>query len=186
MNQPDIEPNHRVLKAILFADVAGYSRMLQDDEVQTQRSVTELVTLFEAKCREFGGEVQELRGDGIFALFESAVNSVRFAHSTQERVAEFNAQLPEERKIRFRIGIHLGDVLKDNKLHFGDNINIAARLESQTKAHGCDLIVSVDTLEAENLPYDPTSVLEFDVRGRNQGVRACRLQANQLTMTPGA
>ena len=128
--------NKRELKSILFADVAGYTRLMQDDEEATHLAVTELVDLFATGCKEFDGEILQVRGDGIFALFASAVNSVRFASKTQDIVEEYNKNFEDDRKIRFRIGIHLGDVVKDVRFHFGDSVNIAARIEGLADTGG--------------------------------------------------
>jgi TolB-like protein/class 3 adenylate cyclase len=135
------DPRH--LKAIVFADVSGYTRLMQDDEIATQRAVAELIALFEEGCREFDGQVQEIRGDGLFALFNSAVNSVFFANDMQEQVDALNQKYPDDRKIRFRIGIHLGDVLWDNKFHYGENVNIAARIEGLAEPGGICITSSV-------------------------------------------
>ncbi len=135
--------NSRQLRSIVFADVAGYTRLMQEDEVATQRGVAELITLFEAACEEFGGKVLEIRGDGIFALFKSAVNSVFFASTIQERISSQNEKYTRDRKIRFRIGIHLGDVLRDKKFHFGDSVNIAARIEGLAEPGGICISNSV-------------------------------------------
>jgi adenylate cyclase len=129
MTDIDQDQGQRELKAIVFADMVGYSRLMQEDEIATQRGVSDAIALFESGCSEFGGTVQQIRGDGIFALFKSAANSVSFANATQARIEEYNEQYSDERKIRFRIGIHLGDVLGDNKFHYGDSVNIAARIE---------------------------------------------------------
>jgi TolB-like protein/lipopolysaccharide biosynthesis regulator YciM len=127
---------HRQLKSIVFADVHGYTRMMQQDEIATQRGVSESIALFEEACKDFGGKVLEVRGDGLFALFESAVNSVRFASAAQDRIDAFNENYPDDRKIRFRIGIHLGDVLQDEKHYYGDSINIASRIEGLAEPGG--------------------------------------------------
>ncbi|MDX1486647.1 MAG: adenylate/guanylate cyclase domain-containing protein [Acidiferrobacterales bacterium] len=121
--------NRRELKAILFADVVGYTRLMQDDVEATHRGISELTDLFARGCNLFDGEILDIRGDGIFAVFSSAVNSVRFASNIQDSVEEYNKDFPEHRQIRFRIGIHLGDVLYDDKHHYGDAVNIAARIE---------------------------------------------------------
>lgn len=128
--------NTRELKSILFADVAGYTRLMQDDEEATHKGIKELVDLFSRGCEEFGGEILEIRGDGIFAVFASAVNSVRFADKIQGAVEAHNAKYEEGRKIRFRIGIHLGDVVHDDRFHFGDSVNIAARIEGLAETGG--------------------------------------------------
>ncbi|TNF88208.1 MAG: tetratricopeptide repeat protein [Gammaproteobacteria bacterium] len=121
--------SRRELKAILFADVVGYTRLMQDDEEATHKAIRELTDLFARGCDEFDGEILDIRGDGFFAIFSSAVNSVRFANKTQESAAQYSKEFPGHRKIRFRIGIHLGDVLHDTRHHFGDAVNIAARIE---------------------------------------------------------
>lgn len=133
----------RELKAIVFADVVGYSRLMQEDEMATQKGITESVAMFEAACKEFEGKVLDVRGDGIFALFKSAVNSVRFASVMQKRMDARNDAYEENRKIRFRIGIHLGDVLKDDRLHYGDSVNIAARIEGLADPGGICISSSV-------------------------------------------
>ena len=121
--------HRRELKAILFADVVGYTRLMQDDEVATQKGISELTDMLTRGCDEFDGEILEIRGDGFFAIFSSAVNSVRFASKTRDSVEKYNDDFPEHRKMRFRIGIHLGDVLRDARHHFGDAVNIASRIE---------------------------------------------------------
>jgi len=137
------DKDQRELKAIIFADVVGYTSLMHEDEVTTQEGITELLALFEKGCEEFGGEVLEVRGDGIFALFKSSVNSVLFANKTQNRIASRNQKFPEERQIRFRIGIHLGDVLKDDKFHYGDSVNIASRIEGLAEPGGVCISSSV-------------------------------------------
>ena len=116
---------------------------MQEDEVGTQQGITELIALFEKGCKEYEGEVLEVRGDGIFALFKSAVNSVLFASKTQDRVASHNQKYSDDRKIHFRIGIHLGDVLRDDKFHYGDSVNIAARIEGLADPGGVCISSSV-------------------------------------------
>ena len=78
--------NRRELKAILFADVVGYARLMQEDEEVTHRAIGDLTELFARGCEEFDGEILEIRGDGFFATFTSAVNCVRFASKTQDRI----------------------------------------------------------------------------------------------------
>jgi len=135
--------NRRELKAILFADVVGYTRLMQDDEEATHKGISELTDLFARGCNEFDGEILDIRGDGIFAIFTSVVNSVRFASKTQDSVEEYNKDYPEHRKMRFRIGIHLGDVLHNAKHHFGDAVNIASRIEGLCDTGGVYISSSV-------------------------------------------
>lgn len=129
-------PSRRQLKSILFADVSGYTRLMHDDEEATHQGITELVELFANGCEEFDGEILEVRGDGIFSVFSSAADSVRFADKVQDEVEVHNQKYEEDRKIRFRIGIHLGDVARDEKFHYGDSVNIAARIEGLADTGG--------------------------------------------------
>ncbi len=135
--------SRRELRSILFADVVGYTRLMHDDEEATHAGIVELVELFAKGCGEFDGEILEIRGDGIFALFASAVNSVRFAEKIQETVGEYNNKIEEKRKILFRIGIHLGDVIRDKGVHYGDSVNIAARIEGLAEPGGVCISSSV-------------------------------------------
>jgi TolB-like protein/lipopolysaccharide biosynthesis regulator YciM len=135
--------HRRELKAILFADVVGYTRLMQDDEVATQKGISKLTELLTRGCDEFDGEILEIRGDGFFAIFSSAVNSVRFASKTRDSVEKYNDDFPEHRKMRFRIGIHLGDVLRDARHHFGDAVNIASRIEGLCDPGGVYISSSV-------------------------------------------
>lgn len=136
--------NRRELKAIMFADVAGYTRLMQDDEEATHKGISELTDLFAKGCDEFEGEILDIRGDGIFAIFTSAVNSVRFASQTQDKVEAYNQDYPEHRQIRFRIGIHLGDIMHDaRQRYYGDAVNIAARIESLCDIGGVYITSSV-------------------------------------------
>ena len=128
--------NRRELKSILFADVAGYTRLMHEDEEATHERISGFVRMFEKECGEFGGEILEVRGDGVFAVFSSAADSVRFADKIQDAVEAHNQKYAEDRKIRFRIGIHLGDVVRDEKFHYGDSVNIAARIEGLADTGG--------------------------------------------------
>jgi adenylate cyclase len=144
--------HRRELKAILFADVVGYTRLMQDDEVATQKGISKLTGLLTRGCDEFDGEILEIRGDGFFAIFSSAVNSVRFASKTRDSVEKYNDDFPEHRKMQFRIGIHLGDVLRDASHHFGDAVNIASRIESLCDPGGVFISNSVHE-QVKNTKY---------------------------------
>lgn len=120
----------RRLGAVVFADVAGYTRLMGENEDVTYRALKELLVQLEASCQELEGQIIEVRGDGVLALFDSATNAVRFAVETQTAVEHQTAPLPEDKKIRFRIGVHLGEILTDRRGIHGDSVNIAARLES--------------------------------------------------------
>jgi len=120
----------RRLGAVLFADIANYSRLMGEDEIGTVLTVkTRFEILHEASARHHG-DILQVRGDGAFLLFDSAVDAVTFALEIQKRMDEANAGMDPERAIRFRIGINLGEILFDRDAVSGDSINIAARIEA--------------------------------------------------------
>jgi TolB-like protein/class 3 adenylate cyclase/tetratricopeptide (TPR) repeat protein len=127
----------RRLTAILAADVAGYSKLTSIDEEGTHLQLKEhLRVLVDPKISEHRGHVVKKTGDGILAEFSSAVDAVRCALDVQLGMAERNAGLPRERRIEFRIGINVGDVIIDDGDIFGDGVNVAARLEGIAEPGG--------------------------------------------------
>jgi class 3 adenylate cyclase/TolB-like protein len=120
----------RRLTAILAADVAGYSRLTGLDEEGTHVQLQDhLCTLVDPKIAEHGGRVVKNTGDGLLAEFSSVVEAVRCALDVQRGMAERNAEVPDEKRIEFRIGINVGDIIIDRGDIFGDGVNVAARLE---------------------------------------------------------
>jgi len=125
-----------ILWAILAADIAGYSRLMGEDEDATvealkghQKEVLPLVATY-------GGRVIDTAGDGILAEFPSVIAAVECATEIQLRMAHRNADVPESRRMQFRIGINLGDVIHDGDKIYGDGINVAARLEGIAEPGG--------------------------------------------------
>jgi TolB-like protein/class 3 adenylate cyclase len=127
----------RRLSAILAADVAGYSRLMHDDEEATHAKLTALLTdaVFPV-IAEHGGRIVKNTGDGFLAEFPSAVEAVRAAMLFQTRVYELTIGDAEDRRLRFRVGINIGDVIVEPHDIFGDGVNIAARLESIAEPGG--------------------------------------------------
>src|SRR6267142_5734818 len=120
----------RRLTAILAADVAGYSRLMGADEEGThERLKAHLVELVDPKIREHHGRIVKTTGDGLLAEFASVVDAVRCAGEIQGAMADRDRDLAEERRLRLRIGVNLGDVIADGGDIYGDGVNIAARLE---------------------------------------------------------
>jgi class 3 adenylate cyclase len=124
----------RRLAAILAADVAGYSRLMGQDEAGTlARHRTHRRELIDPKITEHKGRIVKTTGDGLLVEFPSVVEGVTCAVAVQREMAERNASVPEEQKIKFRVGINLGDVIvKEGDIH-GDGVNVAARLEALTE-----------------------------------------------------
>jgi len=120
----------RRLTAILAADVAGYSRLIGDDEEGTlARLKQHRRELVDAKIAEHSGRIVKTTGDGMLIEFASAVDAARCAIAVQVGMAERNADLPQNKRIEFRIGLHVGDIVIEDDDIFGDGVNIAARLE---------------------------------------------------------
>jgi TolB-like protein/class 3 adenylate cyclase len=119
----------RRLGAVLFADIANYSRMMGEDEVGTLFAVkARLQVIYEASARHHG-DVLQVRGDGAFLLFDSAIEAVACALEIQRLMARENAKVELDRAVLFRIGINLGEILLDKEGVSGDSVNIAARIE---------------------------------------------------------
>src|SRR6266542_424531 len=130
MATPGQDPIERRLAAILAADVAGYSRLTGLDEEGTHARLQDhLRSLVDPKIAEHRGRVIKNTGDGLLAEFSSVVDAVRCALDVQRGMAQRNKDVPQERRIEFRIGINVGDVMIDRGDVFGDSVNVAARLE---------------------------------------------------------
>src|SRR5712671_2334688 len=127
----------RRLAAILAADVAGYSRLMGADEEGTLAALKELRREFaDPKIKEHRGRIVKTTGDGLLVEFASVVDAMRCAVEVQHEMTERNAGVPEERRIQFRIGINLGDIIKDGRDIYGDGVNVAARLEALAEPGG--------------------------------------------------
>jgi TolB-like protein/class 3 adenylate cyclase len=127
----------RRLTAILAADVAGYSRLTGMDEEGTHVQLKEhLHALVDPKISEHRGRVVKNTGDGLLAEFSSAVDAVRCAVDVQRGMSERNAKVPQDKRIEFRVGINVGDIIIDEGDIFGDGVNIAARLEGLAEPGG--------------------------------------------------
>src|SRR6516164_5575360 len=124
-------PPVRRLAAILAADVAGYSRLMGADEEGThQRLKGHLGELVNPNIAEHRGRIVKNTGDGFLVEFASVVDAVRCAIEVQRGMAERNADTPPDKRIEFRVGINLGDVIVEGDDIFGDGVNVAARLEA--------------------------------------------------------
>ncbi|NGO55564.1 LuxR C-terminal-related transcriptional regulator [Allomesorhizobium camelthorni] len=134
----------RRLAAIMAADVVGYSRLMGADEAATLAALkAHRKELVDAKIAEHQGRIVKLIGDGMLVEFTSVVNAVACAAEIQRKMRERNADVPEERRIEFRIGINLGDIILDEDDIYGDGVNVAARLESIAKPGGISISASV-------------------------------------------
>ncbi|RWP09744.1 MAG: adenylate/guanylate cyclase domain-containing protein [Mesorhizobium sp.] len=127
----------RKLAAILAADVAGYSGLMERDEEGTHERLQLLLRdVVRPEVETHRGRIVKTTGDGLLAEFASAIEAVRCAVGLQQAMAERNVTLPEDRRLTFRIGVNLGDIMSENGDVFGDGVNIAARLEGLAEAGG--------------------------------------------------
>jgi adenylate cyclase len=149
----------RKLAAILSADVKGYSRLMGEDEVATVRTLETYRRMIASLIDQFRGRVVDSPGDNILAEFASVVDAVEAAVEIQKELRKRNAPLPENRKMEFRIGINLGDVIEEGERIYGDGVNVASRLEGL--ADGGGICISGSAYEQ----VENKVALEFDYLG---------------------
>jgi adenylate cyclase len=125
-----LQPVERKLSAILSADIAGYSRHMEEDEEGTHRALRSHREVVDAIVAFHRGRIFSEAGDGFVAEFSSAVEALRCAEEIQEAIAARNIAVPEPQRMRFRIGVNLGDVMVEGDNLFGDGVNVAARLQA--------------------------------------------------------
>ena len=179
----------RKLVAILSADVQGYSRLMGDDEVATVRTITEYRQVVAAGVTRHGGRVVDAPGDNVLAEFASVVDAVQAAVEIQRDLKARNGELPPSRRMQFRIGINLGDVIVEGERLYGDGVNIAARLESLAEGGGVNLSgTAFDQVEGK-LPFAYDFLGEQTVKNIARPVRVYRLRletARPVVKTPTA
>jgi len=119
----------RKLRAILSADVKGYSLLMTNDETFTIRTLKEYRSIMSERIKQHSGRVVDAPGDNLLAEFSSAVNAVQCSVEIQNALKEKNAELPDDKRLEFRIGVNIGDVVQDGDSLYGEGVNIAARIE---------------------------------------------------------
>jgi adenylate cyclase len=182
-------PPVRRLTAILAADVAGYSRLMGADEEGTHaRLQAHLRELIEPKISQHRGSTVKNTGDGLLAEFASVVDAVRCAVEIQRGMADREPEVPEERLIRFRIGINLGDVIAEEHDIFGDGVNVAARLEALAEPGGICVSRVVRDQVRDRLDYTFEDMGEQQVKNIARPVRvyALRPEARSAIAVSGA
>jgi len=179
----------RRLAAILATDVVGYSRLIRADEEGTIGALQALrADLIDPILGEHHGRIVKLMGDGMLAEFSSVVDAVRAAVESQRAVAERNASLPEEKRIVFRAGINLGDVIVDGNDIQGDGVNVAARLEGLAQPGGICISGSVYEQVRDRLDLSFEDLGEREVKNIARPIRvwqwtlAASAAANRATL----
>jgi adenylate cyclase len=179
------QPVERRLAAILAADVAGYSRLMEADEEGTlARLRAHRRGLIDPKIREHRGRIVKTTGDGALVEFASVVDAVRCAAEIQRGMLDREAETAEDRRIRFRIGVNLGDIIVEEGDIFGDGVNIAARLEALAEPGGICVSQVVRDQVGDRLPYAFDDLGEQSVKNIARPVRTYALGPEAIAALP--
>ena len=166
----------RKLAAILYADVADYTRLTGEDEDATHRRLSEYLDLVSNSIGHHQGKVVHYAGDAVLADFSTVTNALECATSIQNDLSNRNQDLPDERKIQFRIGINLGEVIVDRNDIYGNDVNVAARLESLADAGGICISDAVRTAIGNKLPIAYEFMGEQLVKNIKDSIRAYQVR----------
>jgi adenylate cyclase len=170
----------RRLAAILAADVAGYSRLMSQDEGGTLQSMTSHRKIMDRLIAEHGGRIANTAGDSVLAEFPSAVDAVQCAVGVQAALAQANQGIPDNRRVQFRIGVHVGDVMIRGGDLLGDSVNVAARLESLAEPGSVYISAATHTYvrRAPSISFDDLGPQE--VKNIDEPVYVYRVRASAL------
>ena len=178
------EQAQRKLTAIFIADVAGYSRMMREDEMATVNTLSAYREVMTNLIRQHRGRIVDTAGDNILAEFSSVVDAMQSAVSIQKELKARNAELQEHRRMQFRIGINIGDVIQEGERIYGDGVNIAARLETLADPGGiCISRMAYDQIESK-LPLGYEYLGEQIVKNISKPLHAYRVIIEPETKTP--
>jgi len=166
----------RKLTAILSADVVGYSRLMGDDEEATVRTLNKYKQIIFDLIERHNGRLVDSPGDNVLAEFVSVVDAIRCGVQIQEDLEENNEGLPPNRKMEFRIGINVGDVIQDGERIYGDGVNVAARIESLADPGGICLSRTAYDQVKRKLKYEYEYLGEYEVKNIDEPVRVYRVQ----------
>jgi adenylate cyclase len=169
------------LVAVLYADVAGYSRLTGDDEIATHHSLRESLDLLSESITQHGGDVVHYAGDAILAKFDTASKALTSAVDIQREIRAKNQGVAKDRVLNFRIGINIGEVILDRDDIYGDGVNIAARLEALADPGGICVSRAVYDSVGSRLPYRFEDMGEKKVKNINQPVRCYRVDCDSTS-----
>ena len=164
----------RRLAAIFYADVAGYSRLTGEDEDTTHRTLSEYLDLISSTIESQRGQVMHYAGDAVLAKFDAVVDAMSAAVAIQNELQTRDQDLPDDRKVQFRIGVNLGDVIEDRGDIYGDGVNVAARLESLAEPGGVCISEAVRTAVGKKFDLDYEDIGEQEVKNIADPVKAYR------------
>jgi class 3 adenylate cyclase/TolB-like protein/lipoprotein NlpI len=172
MTAPEVK---RKLTAILSADVEGYSRLMEEDEAATVKTLTAYRETITSLIHHHRGRVVDSPGDNLLAEFASVVDAVQCAVEIQELLKAKNAELPENRRMQFRIGINLGDVIEEGARIYGDGVNIASRIEALADPGGICISMSVYNQIKKKLVLDYEDLGEHSAKNISEPIRVYRV-----------
>ena len=165
----------RKLVAVLSADVKGYSRLMSMDEEATVRMLSSCKQAMGDLIGQYGGRVVDAPGDNLLAEFSSVVDAVQCAVEIQKELKERNAGVPEDRRMEFRIGVNLGDVVEEGEKIFGDGVNIVARVEGLAEPGGVCISGTAYDQVKNRLPFGFKPLGEQVVKNIAEPVRVYRV-----------
>jgi adenylate cyclase len=165
----------RKLVAILYADVAGYSRLTGEDEDATHRTLTEYLDLISTSIESHHGKVMHYAGDAVLAKFDAVVNAISAAIAIQNELRIRNETVPDDSKIQFRIGVNSGDVIEDRGDIYGDGVNVAARLEGLANPGGICVSDAVRSAIGKKFDLRFDDIGEQVVKNISEPVRSYRI-----------
>jgi adenylate cyclase len=174
----------RKLTAIFSADVEGYSRLMSDDEVATVNMLKEYREVMAGLIAQHSGRVVDSPGDNLLAEFASVMDAVECAAEVQREFRKRNVEVPEDRRMKFRIGVNLGDVIVEGEQIYGDGVNIAARIESLAEAGGICISGSAHEQIENKLAFGYEFLGEQSVKNIAKPVRVYRLLLEQEEGAP--
>src|SRR5712664_2416386 len=178
-------PSTRRLAAILAADVGGYSRLMgAGGEGPHERLKAHLRQLIDPKIKEHRGHIVKTTGDGLLVEFASVVDAVRCAAEVQRGMIDREPEVLDERRIRLRIGVNLGDIIAEGDDIFGDGVNVAARLEALAEPGGICVSRMVRDQIRDKLAYAFEDLGEQSVKNIARPVRAYALSADAVAALP--
>src|SRR5215204_2023360 len=172
-----VQPIERKLVAIFAADVAGYSRLMGQDEVGTLRRLAAHREIMDRLIAQHRGRIANTAGDSVLAEFPSAVDAVQCAVQVQQGLAEANERVPEDRRMEFRIGLHVGDVMVRGADLLGDGVNVAARLQALAEPGGVCVSAEAYKYAQKLFPNSFWDLGEQRIRNIQESVRAYALKA---------
>ena len=174
----------RKLAAIFYADVAGYSRLTGEDEEGTHHTLSSYLDAITGVIEGHGGRVLHYAGDAILAEFASVVVAVTCAAEVQRDLGDRNKDLPEDRKVQFRIGVNLGDVIVDRGEIYGDGVNVAARLESLAEPGGICVSGAAHEQVRDKLSYHFKDRGELTVKNIARPIHVYQLTTDGAAVAP--